>query len=56
LKSDNLWDDITELKDRGLEIYDERHRTFLSDLADWIRRQRQRGKEEVSEVYDLVYE
>lgn len=56
LKSNDLWDDITELKDRGLEIYDERHRTFFSDLFDWIKRQRDRGREEVSEVYDLVYE
>jgi len=51
LKSNSLWTDITRLKDRGLELYEEARRNFFTDLAGWIKGQRQRGREAVSAVY-----
>ncbi|MEA3489758.1 MAG: serine hydrolase [Candidatus Omnitrophota bacterium] len=44
LKSNDLWDDIMTLKRKGLEIYEEKRKNFFTDLIDWIRSQRRRGK------------
>ncbi|MFC1570639.1 D-alanyl-D-alanine carboxypeptidase family protein [Candidatus Omnitrophota bacterium] len=46
LKSDDLWDDITTLKDKGLELHELSNRTFFSKLMEWIRYERVLGKEE----------
>jgi len=43
LQSNDLWDDINELKDQGLEAHRQRHRTFLSDLIEWVKSTRERG-------------
>lgn len=51
LKSNSLWTDITCLKDRGLELYEEARRNFFTDLIGWIKGQRQRGREAVTAVY-----
>lgn len=48
LKSTDLWNDIATLNDKGLEIYEEKSRTFFSDLTDWIKSQRQRGRHELA--------
>ena len=42
LQSNDLWDDIITLNDQGLEIYRRDHRTFISDLIDWIKSERRR--------------
>jgi len=42
LRSDDLWNDITTLNDRGLEIYRRNHRTLVSDLVRWIRSEREK--------------
>lgn len=46
LKSNDLWDDITTLKDTGLELHEFSNRTFFSKLMEWIRYERVLGKEE----------
>jgi len=45
LRSNDLWNDITTLKDRGLELYEESHRTIISDIAEWVRLERRKGRE-----------
>ncbi len=45
LQSDNLWHDIGELKDGGLQLYERRHRNFLKDLFKWIKKERAIGRE-----------
>jgi D-alanyl-D-alanine carboxypeptidase len=47
LKTNELWNDIFELNDKGLEIYREKNRTFISDLINWIKKERQKGRERV---------
>ncbi|MFH1664991.1 MAG: serine hydrolase [Candidatus Omnitrophota bacterium] len=37
LQSDALWKDITELKDKGLAIYEKKHRNFFKDLIGRIK-------------------
>lgn len=37
LKSNRLWDDITTLKDKGLEIYELSPKGFFASIIDWIR-------------------
>jgi len=37
LKSKKLWHDISVLKNRGLEIYRERHRNIFVSIISWIR-------------------
>ncbi len=54
LKSDDLWKDITMLKNKGLELYERKHRTFLSDLIDWISSQRRRGREALKLLYSTT--
>jgi D-alanyl-D-alanine carboxypeptidase (penicillin-binding protein 5/6) len=50
LKTNELWSDIFELNDKGLEIYEEKNRTFVSDIIDWVKSQRQKGRERISSV------
>lgn len=44
LKSNALWNDIAALKNRGLEIYELRHRHVFSEILRWISNQRERGR------------
>lgn len=49
LKSNSLWEDITTLKDKGLELYRfYQPTTFFSKLKDWIRYERVLGREETT--------
>jgi serine-type D-Ala-D-Ala carboxypeptidase (penicillin-binding protein 5/6) len=52
LKSDALWDDITTLKDKGLEIYELSRRSILADISDWVRAQRFFGKTSFEELLE----
>jgi len=44
LKTNDLWNDILQLNDKGLEIYKEKSRTFISNLINWIKSERQKGR------------
>ncbi len=50
LKSDNLWGDILQLNDKGLRLYKESRRNFISDIIEWIREQKKIGRERVRDV------
>ena len=52
LKSNDLWDDITTLKDKGLEIYELSRRNILNDIADWVRAQRFFGKRALNQLLE----
>lgn len=43
LKSNNLWGDVAALEKNGLEIYQKKHRTIISYLADWIKSGRKKA-------------
>ncbi len=45
LQSKSLWTDIMELNDKGIILHERSHRTIFSDFFDWIKRQRQIGRE-----------
>ncbi|MDD3088999.1 MAG: D-alanyl-D-alanine carboxypeptidase [Candidatus Omnitrophica bacterium] len=58
LKSEDLWNDIFTLYDKGMVIYELTSRTWRDDLRDqisvffkWIRDQRELGKSELDHVY-----
>ena len=38
------------LKTRGLEIYDIKSRTFISNLIEWIKNARESGRETLEEI------
>lgn len=50
LKSSDLWNDIHTLKDRGVEIYEKRHKTFINNLISWIISQNKAGQNMVQKV------
>lgn len=44
LRSNDLWDDIRTLKDRGLELHELSRENILTDILDWVSDQRERGR------------
>ena len=50
LKSTALWDDIRTLKTRGLEIYEIKSKTFISDLIEWVKNARESGRETLEKI------
>lgn len=47
LQSNELWSDIIKLNINGLEAYHESRRTIFSDIMDWVKSSRERGREAV---------
>ncbi|MBD3379462.1 MAG: hypothetical protein GF408_03260 [Candidatus Omnitrophica bacterium] len=47
LKSTDLWNDISTLKNEGLRLYEESRRTWWTELVAWIKAQRKRGREDL---------
>ncbi len=43
LQSADLWDDISELKQKGLALYERNHRTPLSAILAWVKYNRQKS-------------
>ncbi|MFH1878716.1 MAG: serine hydrolase [Candidatus Omnitrophota bacterium] len=50
LKSTDLWNDIEKLNDIGLELHERNKKNFVSDIVDWIKGQRHKGKNESLEL------
>ncbi|NQT33063.1 MAG: D-alanyl-D-alanine carboxypeptidase, partial [Candidatus Omnitrophica bacterium] len=48
LQSDDLWNDITELNDKGLVLHRMKSRTWFDDLVDWVKFQRNAGEEKIN--------
>ncbi len=50
LRSNDLWNDIMTLKNKGLELYELSRRTRLSEFLKWMRDQRARGRAAVAGI------
>jgi D-alanyl-D-alanine carboxypeptidase len=50
LQSNNLWQDILTLKNKGLLLYNVENTGFIKALITWISRQRENGRDAISGV------
>ncbi|MDD4956211.1 MAG: serine hydrolase [Candidatus Omnitrophica bacterium] len=44
LKSREIWDDIAELNEKGMQLLEASRRTVIDKVLDWVRAQREKGR------------